>query len=228
MKIQDLENETADEYANRIENNKIMTSARREFIKVKYRQYFSLLWRHKPDEVEKVQPMKLSELKNKIEEYSNIKRKWTKNYFITITTPPKTDKLKFINGCLKLFDIAVIDRGYMVFEQRGENVDDLGKGIHCHMLVFREKYNDSKFRTRYLNKLLKLEINDNYKSVNQLKKLANMKNSPFSFQNIKDETVPKKISYINGDKNDEKLLKCQMDILFRKKFDLQKMYTKKI
>ena len=55
-----------------------------------------------------------------------------------------------------------------------------------------------------------------------------MDSSPFSFQNIKDETVEKKLNYIQGNKNDEKLLKVQFDKVFRKKFDLQEIYKKNI
>ena len=214
------------------EQNKIaqqlMLSSRNEFIKIKWRQYYSLLWSHNPNLIETVKPMKLSELKMKIEELSSKRRSKYKNYFITLTTPPKTDKNKFIDGCKKLFNNAVIDRGYMVFEQRGETVDTVGDGLHCHLLVMREKYTHSKFSNRLLNQLIKLNINENYKSVKQLFKLANLSSSPFSFQNIKDETVEKKLAYIQGNKNDEKLLKVQFDTVFRKKFDLQEIYKKNI
>ena len=211
-------------------NFKLNEQARREFIKQKYKTYYSLLWEHEPEKILTVLPMDLKELKiqtNLLKLKSS--RKKHKNYFVTITTPPETDKLKFINGIKKLFDNAVIDRGYLVFEQRGETISEIGKGLHAHLLIFRnDKYTNSKFTNRLLAQLIKLEINEKYKSVKQLLKMANMKSSPFSYQNIKDETVSKKLAYILGDKNDEKLEKVKMDSEFRKTFDLLDIYKKNI
>ena len=204
-------------------------SAKKEYIKQKWKQYFSLLWKQNPLGIETSKTMRLDELKNAIEDLTSKKKGKYKNYFITITTPPNTDKIKFINGCKKLFDNAVIDRGYMVFEQRGETEDTVGDGLHCHLLLTRKDiYNHSKFSNRLLEQLIKLKINEKYKSVKQLLKMANLNSSPFSFQNIKNETVKKKLNYIQGNKNDEKLLKVQLDKVFRKKFDLQDIYKKNI
>ncbi len=206
-----------------------MRTAINQFRINKWKQYCSLLWRKDPSQIDKIEYMPMNELKNKIEELSSTNpRKKYKNYFITITSTPETDKLKFINGCKKLLDNAVIDRGYMVFEQRGETMETVGKGLHCHLLLIREKYTHSKFSRRLLEQLIKLEINETYKSYKQLLKLANLNSSPFSFQNIKDETVPKKLNYIQGNKNDEKLTKVEFDKVFRKTFDLQVIYKKNI
>lgn len=224
--------ETIDNYINNDskENFKdIRSQALKEFLKQKWKQYYTLQWRADPSKIANNNDINnYKELEERIKELSSKKKGKYKNYFITLTTPPKTDKLKFINGCKKLFDNAVIDRGYMVLEQRGETEETVGDGLHCHMLLFRTKYTHSKFSNRLLNQLIKLNINENYKSYKQLLKLANMDSSPFSFQNIKDETVEKKLNYIQGNKNDEKLLKVQFDKVFRKKFDLQEIYKKNI
>ena len=208
----------------------IQKSAYRELIKTKYRHYYNLLWSQgKTETLQKIKPLSLTELKCQIDSLSKKSNKKYKNYFITITTPPNTDKHKFIDGCKKLFNNAVIDRGYMVYEQRGETEETVGDGLHCHILAIRnDKYSNSKFTNRLLNQLIKLEINAKYKSIKQLLKLANLDHSPFSFQNIKDETVPKKIAYMEGNKNDEKLQKVKMDSVFRKTFDLEKIYKKNI
>lgn len=208
----------------------INQQARKQVIKQKYIQYYNLLWRHDPSELSKINNITLVELKQKTELLlKKVSKTKFKNYFLTITTTPKTDKFKFINGIKKLFDNAVIDRGYMVFEQRGETLTEIGKGLHAHLLLFRnDKYNNSKFTNRLLGQLIKLEINPTYKSVKQLLKMANLTNSPFSYQNIKDETVSQKLAYIQGNKNDEKLLKVEMDSEFRKKYNLQNIYTRNI
>lgn len=222
-----MKKQNPEEYLDFYDN--LRTQAKKEFIKQKWKQYYSLLWKQNPLLIETCSTMDLNDLKESIQELTSKRTGKYKNYFVTITTPPETDKLKFIDGCKKLFDNAVIDRGYMVFEQRGETIETVGDGLHCHMLLTRKDiYNHSKFTNRYLSQLIKLNINIKYKNVKQLLKLANLNSSPFSFQNIKEETVEKKLNYIQGNKNDEKLTKVQFDKVFRKKFDLQTIYKKNI
>ena len=222
--------ENNDEYEKLKKFQSIKEQALKEFLKQKWKQFYHLKWRQDPNNIDMNYDIKdYKELDLRIKSLSKKTNKKYKNYFITITTPPETDKLKFINGCKKLFQNAVIHRGYMVIEQRGETEETVGDGLHCHMLIFREdKYAHSRFTNRLLGQLIKLNINSKYKNVKQLLKLANLNSAPFSFQNIKDETVEKKLSYIQGNKNDEKLLKVQFDKVFRKKFDLQEIYKKNI
>ena len=139
--------ETIDNYINNDskENFKdIRSQALKEFLKQKWKQYYTLQWRADPSKIANNNDINnYKELEERIKELSSKKKGKYKNYFITLTTPPKTDKLKFINGCKKLFDNAVIDRGYMVLEQRGETEETVGDGLHCHMLLFRTKYSHS-------------------------------------------------------------------------------------
>ena len=57
-------------------------------------------------------------------------------------------------------------------------------------------------------------------------RLANLKNSTFSYQNIKDETIASKIDYMKGLKNEEKLGKVNMDKQFRTQNKIKHLYEK--
>ena len=209
--------------------NRIKTRAINEFYASKMKKLLQLRWDNNIHDPPKIKDW--ADLKSQIDDLSMVRKNAKyENYFLTITTTPDKDKQQFITQIQKLFGCSVIDKGYLVFEQRGDSMDTVGNGLHAHILAFRDnkKYNHSKFTNRLLGMLVKLGINKTYKSVKGLLLKASKKSSTFSYQNIKNETVDKKIAYINGDKNEDKLEKVKFDEIFRKKFDLQKIYTKKI
>lgn len=209
--------------------HKQKVAAWKKFIQQKCLKLYHLRWangEHKPpiikDESDLIEQLQSFKGQRKNGKYPN--------YFITITTTEDKDKNEFIASIKKLFENSVIEKGYLVFEQRGICEEEIGKGIHAHLLVFRDtkKYNHSKFTNRLLGQLVKLKVNKTYTSVKGLLLKASKKHSTFSFQNIKDETVSKKIAYIEGDKNEEKLEKVKMDKVFRLKYKLENIYKKKL
>ena len=208
---------------------KIVSRAVNEFYASKVKKLLQLRWQKDLHDVPKIKDW--ADLKSQISDLSLVqKNSKYENYFITITTTQDKDKNQFITQVEKLFGCSVIDKGYLVFEQRGDSMETIGKGIHAHILAFRDnkKYNHSKFMNRFLDRLVKLDINKTYKSIKYLKLIAQKQSSTFSFQNIKNETVQKKIAYMEGDKNDEKLEKVKFDKIFRKQYNLSNIYRKNI
>lgn len=199
------------------------------FIKEKIKMLYRLRW--KAGISDKIYIKDANHLMEELNKFNKPKREPKyEDYFITITTESDKDPKIFIRDVKKLFQIAVIHKGYLVFEQRGESLDEIGKGVHAHMLVSRDplKYTHSKFSERFLTKLVKLKINKTYNSKKQLLLLKNKECSQFSYQNIKKPTVIKKLEYITGQKNQEKLLKVKFDQLFRKKYKIEKIIKKSI
>lgn len=216
---------------NKIRKNdllEILSSGRKQFYKNKVMELYSLRWKHNIHTdvvVDNYEDLKaqIDELKSKY----GCNKKY-RNYFVTITSTKDKDKNQFILEIKKLFKIAVISEGYLVFEQRGETQEEVGKGLHAHMLLFRneEKYNHSKFKKRFLEKLIKLKINKNYTSIKQLDYYCKQPQAIFSFQNIKNETVKNKLKYIKGNKENAKLTKVCYDKIFRNKYKLDDIYKK--
>lgn len=208
---------------------RIISRAVNEFYSAKVKKLLQLRWQNDQHDAPKIKDW--ADLKSQITDLSvcNKNSKY-ENYFITITTTPDKDKFQFITQIQKLFGCSVIDKGYLVFEQRGDSMETIGQGIHAHILAFRDnkKYNHSKFTNRLLGMLVKLGINKTYKSIKSLLLKASKKSSTFSFQNIKNETVDKKIAYIEGNKNEDKLQKVEYDKIFREKYKLSKIYRKNI
>lgn len=199
------------------------------FIKEKIKMLYRCRW--KAGVTDEISIKNANHLMEELNKFNKPKREPKyEDYFITITSTPDKDIKFFIRDVKKLFEIAVIQQGKLCFEQRGECESDLGKGVHAHMLVKRDplKYTHSKFTERFLNKLVKLRINKSYNSKKQLLFLKNKECSQFSYQNIKKETVIKKLEYIHGQKNKEKLLKVKFDKLFRKKYKIEEIIEKKI
>lgn len=226
----DLLNKESNDFQTKIIKKKLLDNAYNSFYTSKLRKLLQFRWEKSLFDKPKIETW--NDLKNQLDEYRITQRTNAKykNYFITITTTPETDKHHFISQIVKIFGNAVIDKGYLVFEQRGDSKETVGDGIHAHMLVKRDPkiYNHSKFQSRIFNQIIRLGINKTYKSYKNLVRLSKMKKSTFSCQNIKDETCKAKLDYISGDKDPEKLKKVEFDKLFRKKFELKKIYKKNL
>lgn len=98
-----------------------------------------------------------------------------------------------------------------VLEQRAENVEELGRGFHTHII----------FNKGIKNNKVVLEMS------NTFKKMCDVSN--FHFFNLKaigEEEHKRKLEYITGIKADDaKHLKQEMDVIWREKLGLKKYYT---
>lgn len=125
-----------------------------------------------------------------------------KIFWITISPPPDYDLTTFINKVKSLNPETYQDLKYNI-EQRGETVEELGKGFHLHMLCKQKKNQSQKNIINNLSSKFKLSNSS-----------IDVKLYPVSYYNDK-------VDYLKGKKNDpDKDKKIRMDILFREKYSL--------
>lgn len=139
-----------------------------------------------------------------------------KQYWYWITFNPKEEitlaqMLKFTD---KLLSKKWIQEAFYSYEQRGENMAELGKGLHMHILIKR-----NNFKTTHA----KREV------YNTFKNLTGISEKVFAdkcFKSIPYSWGQDKIDYLKGNKWDnEKEAKINMDVEFRKKNNLDIYYT---
>lgn len=142
-------------------------------------------------------------------------RKVVKQYthlFITINPPPTLKLEIFINTINKTLSKNWIDGYIYVIEQRGENLEELGKGFHTHILIkLTQHKKQSEINREIKNTWKKILDIDNYHILN--------------IKFIDDDEQKRKQGYILGEKAEEiKHLKQKMDIIYRQNNNLKKYY----
>lgn len=134
--------------------------------------------------------------------------------WITINPKPTVPFLKFFEKVQKLVKRSIFTDVLYVYEQRGVDMETLGKGFHTHILAKRNlNYKPSKVAKNIRNSCKQLvgDINSN----NQV-----------NIQFIGDEYAADKKEYILGVKTgDGKDIKQQMDIIWRQKNNLKVYYN---
>lgn len=146
----------------------------------------------------------------------DIRDKYT-HIFLTINPPPSMQLMDFHNNIEKTLtkggNLKLWIKGYLyVLEQRGENIEELGKGFHTHILI--ELTGHKK----------KSEIDRELK--NKWKK--NLDTENYHIFNIKyidyDEQLRKQKYMLAWKKDKKKHLKQEHDILWRQNNSLRKYY----
>lgn len=148
---------------------------------------------------------------NKLRELNTLKievdKKW---YFLTINPRPTITLEDFMKTIRKALSKKWITYFIFVIEQRGETEEELGKGIHTH-IIFNKGIKHCKVIKEMGNSFKNMCDISNYHL--------------FNISNIGDEEKKRKIEYILGTKADcEKHKKQQMDIIFREKLKLKSHY----
>lgn len=133
------------------------------------------------------------------------------NNWVFITVSPK-DEIPlgtFVKKMEKLAERSMFLKYTYVFEQRGDSLTTLGKGVHCHMIVKRNlNYKPNKVIRNVLN---------------TTKSIASPKSVDIQF--IGDEFKRDKLNYILGRKTGEgKQKKQDFDKIFRRKYNLASVY----
>lgn len=134
-------------------------------------------------------------------------------YWITVNPKPEAE-LEIILKCLQNFCSrkAVRDYHYSI-EQRGETEQELGKGIHSHLLV---KWD------RKQNKYVKQFLIESVKRI-----VGNHNNNILNIRRITSNIYQDKLDYLNGLKWDkDKDLKIKFDKVFREKNNILCIYKK--
>lgn len=127
-------------------------------------------------------------------------------FWITIS-PPDGETLKFINKCHTLTERSYLPNIAYTFEQRGESNETMGNGVHCHIVADHKKGIAPK------------------QIINNLASLFKLSHTSIDVKKYPAHYRPDKIQYLLGNKYDEeKNSKLIMDIEFRKKYNLNKIY----
>lgn len=134
--------------------------------------------------------------------------------WLTICPEPKCSLPKFITAIDKFTRGVNLKSCKYVYEQRGENIQELGKGFHCHLLIMKQaKLAPSQFE-RHCKSAFKECVGCN--------KAIHIQYFP---KDHPDNFWEEKIDYLHGKKWDkEKDAKIQMDILWREKHSLKSVY----
>lgn len=152
------------------------------------------------------------------ERYSYLKRQEElkencKYIFLTINPNPHITLLDFLGKINKMMTKKWITNYLYVFEQRGETLEELGKGFHFHLILEKPK-------TKKYSEMLRELAN----SANAVTDSSNY--NFFNIKNISEEEKERKIKYLTGRKaDDSKHLKQDMDIIFRKNNNLLSYYN---
>jgi len=131
--------------------------------------------------------------------------------FITINPLPDVPLSDFRKAVEKSVKKTFIKKSLYVIEQRGENMEELGKGPHVHMLIDKKDYRPSHMRREF---------------VRSFEKICDVSNpSCFNIKSCKPEDLSKRQKYMLGVKSDEKKhLKQKIDRPFRRKFAIKDYY----
>jgi len=146
--------------------------------------------------------IKQEEIKNK-----------TKYIFLTINPNAQITLLEFIKTIEKMMTKSWITNYLYVIEQRGETLEELGKGFHFHLILEKPQAKSYQHMIRELS--------------NTANKVCDTSNFHFfNIKNISEEEKERKIQYITGTKADAaKHKKQEMDIIFRKNNNLLSYYN---
>ena len=133
--------------------------------------------------------------------------------WITINPNPQIVLLDFIAKMNKLMSKKWITNYLYVYEQRGENLSELGKGFHFHLILEKPK---TKAYTHIVREIAN--------SANSVCDSSNF--NFFCCKAMSDEEKERKIIYITGIKADTaKHLKQSMDVIWRKNNNLLSHYN---
>lgn len=153
------------------------------------------------DELRLSEPMRLY-----VQSKSKTKRN---NAFVTINWKPGTSVDTAIRLLRNVFQKTWVDKYHYTFEQRGEHIEELGKGFHSHLLfievdkpksqISREIYNTVK---NYVGNKLHVDV-----------------------RMIPTDWIADKLEYMRGNKWDsDKEQKTKMDVLWRQQNHLETIY----
>lgn len=130
--------------------------------------------------------------------------------FITINPKPDTDLAHFVKKLNDYVNRQICEKHLYVLEQRGENAEECGKGLHAHILVKRNlNYKPCKFI---------LNTKNTFKNIVGNEKHIHIQICGEDFKNDK-------ILYITGkNKDDSKSIKQEYDTVYRANNKLSEFY----
>lgn len=187
-------------------DNDIQTKVLMECITQRYRQYFN----RQLDEEDGTNLPLIKE----INDYNSEKDKDTyKSDYVFITVNPRegVSLKEFEKTVSKSVQKTFIKKSLHVIEQRSEDMENLGRGFHTHILINKGDYRMSHLRREYAR---------------TFGKFCDVSNPHcFNISTCKPAHIIRRQNYMLGQKKDiSKHQKQLMDIEFRKKFDFPVYY----
>lgn len=148
----------------------------------------------------------------------NIDNKYGNVLFITINPRPDVTLVDFMKAMNKFKSKVWIEDYIYVYEQRGTDESQQGKGFHSHILLWKP---DNKKSHEVIRE-----------TKNTFKNVCSVENpSILNIQNCKDEDIQKRKNYMLGEKglqNDpSKEAKQKVDVEWRKSVELEPYYKKR-
>lgn len=153
-----------------------------------------------------------------LQEYQQLLRNKNKNggamhlyYFVTVNCKPDVQLSELTTKVDKYVQRKFIKKAEWVYEQRGSTELEMGKGMHCHILVTqRGDCHDGQFKQN---------------TRNTFKTLVGNPQTHVDIRAVKPEYVDDKREYMRGQKTGEgKVEKCEIDVIWRQKNNLEKYY----
>lgn len=134
------------------------------------------------------------------------------HYFVTVNCKPDVQLRELKKKVEKYVRRKMVSKVEYVYEQRGSHEGEMGKGLHCHMLVTqRGDVFDGAFKTN---------------TRNTFKDLVGTPDQHVDIKFTVDKFLDDKRSYMKGVKTQEgKAEKVAMDRVWRKNNNLQDYYT---
>lgn len=151
-------------------------------------------------------------------EYQQLLRNKNKNggalhmyYFVTVNCAPSVNQGELEQKLQKYVRRKFIKSAEWVYEQRGSTELEMGKGMHCHILVTqRGECHDGQFKQN---------------TRNTFKTLVGNPQTHVDIRAVKPEYVDDKREYMRGQKTGEgKAEKCEIDVIWRQKNNIESYY----
>lgn len=141
------------------------------------------------------------------------KRLGTLWLFLTVSPNNQVEFTDFQKKITQFSQRKMFKEFFYVFEQRGQDKKEIGKGFHCHLLLKRDiSYKQCKV------------IKNSKNSFKNMTKVNDF--NIFNYHWCPEEYYKDKIEYMTGTKTgDEKESKQLIDVLFREKYNLNNYYT---
>lgn len=139
----------------------------------------------------------------------NLKPSKDKLYFVTVNFKPEVLLSQAQQVLQRLVSRKIVSKYWYNFEQRGDDLQTIGQGLHSHLVLLSQTARSEFHRDIY--NTLKTSVGNS--------KHVDVKEYPLTY-------LDEKLAYLNGEKWDpDKYNKVQMDRLFRSKNNLEIIYN---
>lgn len=188
-------------------DDELRAKALQECLMTRYRQYYNKLLDEGEDEELFPVVKELNEDRKK-KDAETVKSEYS---FIMINPHPQASLTEFKQTLDKAMKKTFIKKSLYVIEQRGESMEELGKGFHAHILINKGDHRFSHMSREFAN---------------TFKKLCDVSNPHcFNVSLCKPTDLYKRQNYMISRKSDAtKWIKQDFDVIFRKERFLQPYY----